>query len=799
MANSKDNNEKATSKPRFTLHDTLHLILSNWYWFIIALVLCGLAAEYYIRRTPPVYQRTAKVQIKDSRKGTGAELAAFSDIAGVMGRHSVDNEIYVLQSRTLMATVVERLDLATRYTTEGRIRTTDLYGRTPMSVEFIDLSPKKSGSFSFTMSKDGSAHIGNFSGASFSATVLPGDTVETPLGRIVMHKTWTFDRYNDKEVIVTRNTLNNTIEAYCGKLKCEIADKQSSVINITMNDEVPKRAEDVINGLIDAYEEAAIKDKQKISDITEQFINERLETLGKELEIADSKVADFKQDNQLYSPESEATLISTEIVELNDKILALNIELSIAQGILDEAKSDGDTIEFMPLFNIAGNSAATAISEEINSYNRGVLEYQRLSAESENNPVITDIANDLRKMRQGIVASLYSHIEGLELQLDSLNEKQDSTYGDMSLSPNKEKELLALMRDQSVKQELYMYLKQKAEETQITRAAADSNCRVIDRAHGSDKPISPKKWLIYILAIIAGMVVPFAILYIREILNTKIRSHKEVEHSLSAPMLGIIPRHEGKVEGCGIVVREDGRDMVSEAFRILRTNLSFMSVDNPVKVIMTTSSVPHSGKTFVASNLATTLATSGCKVLLIDLDLRRRTLTKLMGHRNDRRGVTSYLTGAIENIKDIITTSEVDSNLDMIFSGPQPPNPTELLMTKRLEELVASLRDRYDYIIIDSVPALSVADAMVIDRYVDHTIYVVRQGNLDRRQLPDIEQLYSDKKFHSMSIVFNGATLTKRSYGYGYGYGYGYNYSYDEELSPWRRRWRSFKRLFKRR
>jgi capsular exopolysaccharide synthesis family protein len=239
--------------------------------------------------------------------------------------------------------------------------------------------------------------------------------------------------------------------------------------------------------------------------------------------------------------------------------------------------------------------------------------------------------------------------------------------------------------------------------------------------------------------------------------------------------------------------------MVSEAFRILRTNLSFMSVDNPVKVIMTTSSVPHSGKTFVASNLATTLATSGCKVLLIDLDLRRRTLTKLMGHRNDRRGVTSYLTGAIENIKDIITTSEVDSNLDMIFSGPQPPNPTELLMAKRMEELVASLRDRYDYIIIDSVPALSVADAMVIDRYVDHTIYVVRQGNLDRRQLPDIEQLYSDKKFHSMSIVFNGATLTKRSYGYGYGYGYGYNYSYDEELSPWRRRWRSFKRLFKRR
>lgn len=796
MADNKDNNEKRASKPRFTLHDFLHLILSNWYWFILSLVLCGLAAEYYIRRTPPVYQRTASIQIKDSRKGTGAELAAFSDIAGVMGRHSVDNEIYVLQSRTLMATVVERFDLATRYTTKGRIRTSDLYGRTPMTVEFIDLAPTKSGSFTFTMSSDGDAHIRNFSNASFSATVPAGDTIETPLGKIVMHKTKTFDRYNDKEVIVTRSTLNSAIESYCSKLKCEIADKQSSVINITMNDEVPRRAEDVINGIIDAYEQAAIKDKQKISDITEHFINERLVELGKELEVADNEVARFKQDNQLYSPESEASIISSEIVELNDKLLKLNIELSLAESILNETLAS-DKIALMPIFNIAGSSAAAMISSQIESYNSGVLEYERLSSESENNPVIAELGDNLMKIRQSIVASLQSHIAGLELQLQRLSDKQSTTYGDMRLSPNKEKELMALMRDQSVKQELYMYLKQKGEETQITRAAADSNCRVIDYAHGSDKPISPKKWLIYLLAIVVGAVVPFAVLYIRELLNTKIRSHKEIESSLSAPLLGIIPRHEGKVEGCGIVVREDGRDMVSEAFRILRTNLSFMSVDNHVKVIMVTSSVPHSGKTFVASNLAATLATSGSKVLLIDLDLRRRTMTKLMGHRNDRRGVTSYITGAIENLKDIITTSEVDSNLDMIFAGPQPPNPTELLMSKRMAELLAELRERYDYIIMDSVPALLVADAMVVDRHVDHTIYVVRQGNLDRRQLPDIERLYSDKKFHSMSIVFNGATITKRSYGYGYGYGY--NYGYDEELSPWKRRWRNFKRLFKKR
>jgi hypothetical protein len=211
MADNKDNNDKRSAKARFTLHDALHLILSNWYWFLLSLLLFGLAAEYYIRRTPPVYQRTAKIQIKDSRKGTGAELAAFNDIAGVMGRHSVDNEIYVLQSRTLMAEVVKRFDLTTRYTTKGRIRTSDLYGRAPMVVEFIDIPSNRGGSFSYTMDDSGNAYISNFSNASFSAKVAPGDTISTPLGKIVMRKTKAFNRYKDKKIVVTRSTLNNAI------------------------------------------------------------------------------------------------------------------------------------------------------------------------------------------------------------------------------------------------------------------------------------------------------------------------------------------------------------------------------------------------------------------------------------------------------------------------------------------------------------------------------------------------------------------------------------------------------------
>jgi capsular exopolysaccharide synthesis family protein len=243
------------------------------------------------------------------------------------------------------------------------------------------------------------------------------------------------------------------------------------------------------------------------------------------------------------------------------------------------------------------------------------------------------------------------------------------------------------------------------------------------------------------------------------------------------------------MERSGIVVREDGRDMVSEAFRILRTNLSFMSVDNPIQVIMLTSSIPHSGKTFVSSNLALTLATSGKRVLVIDFDLRRRTFSKQMGHRNDRRGLTSYLTNKISSLDDIITPSEIDSNLDFIFSGPQPPNPAEMLMSQRVDQFMSELRARYDFVILDSVPAMAVADAMIIDRLVDLTIYVIRQGNLDRRHLPEIENLHREKKFHNMCTILNGVTHHKRRYGYGYGY---YDESYDQG------RWSKIRSIFNR-
>ena len=302
--------------------------------------------------------------------------------------------------------------------------------------------------------------------------------------------------------------------------------------------------------------------------------------------------------------------------------------------------------------------------------------------------------------------------------------------------------------------------------------------------------------MILLVALVMGLAIPFAILYIREMMNTTVRSRRDLDDVLSIPYLGDIPKYDGRTDS-GIVVREDSRDALSESFRMIRANLGFMSVDKTIQVIMFTSSIPHSGKTFVSSNLAMTLAASGKRVLIIDFDLRRRTLSKTMGHRNDRRGLTSYLMNKITSVDDIVTHSEIDENLDFIFAGPQPPNPAEMLMSQRVDSLIAELRKSYDYIILDSVPAMAVADAMIIDRLTDLTVYVIRQGNLDRRHLPDIEQLYREKKFHNMSIVLNDVTGGKHSYGYGYGYGYGY-YSDSEKPSIIRGGWNRIKQIFKR-
>ena len=793
MSQHKEENRDTNSAKtrRFTTQDFIRLILPNWYWYLASLIICLSGAVLYLKTTPPQYLRTATVLVKDSRKGSGTEVTAFSDIMGGIGRRSVDNEIHIFKSRRLMESVVKRYDLTTEYTIEERLRTTDIYGRSPMLVKFTDEHNDAVGSFKYRVDRDGNVLLSGFNDdESFSALVAPGDTIATPLGNISLIAT---PYANDlSEVTVSKRALNNVVEAYRSKLKCEIADKQASIINISMTDEVPRRAEDVINGIIDAYNLDAIGDKQEISRLTEQFINERLVSLSEELNLADEEVADYKKDNHLYNPATEATMSAEEIQQLKNNALSLEANLEMAKYIHSYVTEGDDDMRLIPASTALASGASNILTSQIEAYNSHLLEYQRLaSVEHSNNPMLVELRAQLIAMRATIISSLDSHIATLNLQIEQVNREQMKADNRIEGSPHKERELQSIVRQQKVKEELYIYLLTKLEENALTGATAESNARVIDTAYGSDKPVSPRRMYIYAIALLVALLVPFAILYILEMLNTKVRSRRDIEEVVTAPFLGDIPYHSGKHER-GNVVREESRDAVSEAFRMLRANLSFMAISESVKVIMATSSIPHSGKTFISTNLAATLAATDKSVVLVDLDLRRRTLSKQMGHRNDRRGVTSYLTNTIGSLNDVIIKDEIEG-VDTIFSGPQPPNPTEMLMSKRMKEFIEELRARYDYVIIDSVPAMAVADAVVIDSLVDLTLYVIRDGNLDRNQLPDIERLHKEKRIHNMGVVFNGVKQSKHGYGYGYGYGY---YS-DEELSPTKMRIKRFLSLFK--
>lgn len=766
--------------PSFSVHDILQMILRNWYWFGLSVFVCLLFAAFYLKTTPKIYHREATILVKDSRKGGDMDITALSDLSGVSTRRNVDNEVYVIQSRRLMRKVVEKLNLTTNYTTEGTFRTVDLYRRSPIEVTFINNIPQQSLAFSATLRPDSTVHITNFSIEENNKDIVTGnlgDTISTPIGQIVINPTLYFnEKYFDRAIDVSKGNIESVVNAYRGAVSCNVVNKQSSIVSISMNNTVAQRADDVINTLINAYNDDAIDEKRSVSRATAKFIAERLEVVGRELGDVDRNIEEFKKKNQVIDLSTEASRSLSESSKYKSESLDLENQIQMAEYIKEYLLDKSNINALIP--TIVGINNAN-INTQITTYNVGVLRREKLATEaSTNSPVINQLDRELAAIRQSIIAALDSHISTLRMQLSTFRNEEEQANSRITSAPSQEKAILSITRQQRVKEELYLYLLNKREENELAHAITESNARVIDFSFGPAAPVAPKSSIIMLTALLIGLGIPFVIFYMLEMLNTSIRGRKDIEDNLSVPFLGDIPQHSGSTVK-GIAVRENGRDTVSEAFRILRSNMTFMNAQSDkMKTILITSSNPHAGKTFITMNTAMTLALTDKRVIVLDLDLRRRTLSKYLG-KGSAEGMSGYISGKVTDVRDIIIPSGIHKNLDLIAAGPMPPNPAEMLLSKRLDAIVKELEGMYDYILIDSVPAMNVADAMICDRLCDLCIYVVREGLLDRRQLPDIERLYRDKKFHNMCVVLNGSTGTNHyRYGYGYGYGYGYSYGY---------------------
>lgn len=775
-------------------------VLFHRKWFILSVLLCGLIGFLYVRSTPKTFRRTATVLVQDDRRGgVMSESAAFQDLF-YSASASVDNEIGVFKSKRLMYDVAKQLRLDVSYKIRDGLRDRELYSSTPIIVDFTDIDPLQSISMTATLLENRQVELKDFQWgkeeSNLVKVLLPGDTLRTPVGDIMVTIAPLIERdYIGKPVQISKRSLKAVSDSYNSRLKVDVDNKMSSIINLTLEDVNVKRAEDVINTLIEVYKNDAILDKNQVLESTANFIRERLIIIEAELSDVDSKIEQYKRDHQLTDIRSESALYLQSSGRLDTEVLSLENQLDMAEFMKVYLQDNSKLSDPIPASIGISDSG---IQGQIAEYNSLLAQRNKLLANSsENNPLVREMDNTLAATRFSISKAVDNLIAGLKIQIDNMRQKEISTRGKISTVPMQHKYITSIERKQKIKEELYLYLLNKKEENELQATIMASNCRIIDPADGLNSPVSPNKVRVVLISFIIGLLIPGFWLYIRSLLNTAVYTKKELKEALTVPFLGEIPLVKTKSKEL-IVVEENSTEPICEALKIVHSNLEFMDTEHKGggKVIMVTSISPDAGKTFISANLGMSIATLNEKVVVVDLDLRKGTLTRRLGIGTKRPGVSNYLGGMEDNIFDLIHPSNENGLLDIIPSGTIPPNPADLLKSSRFDNMIAELRTKYDYVLLDTPPFGVVVDVQLCARVADQTIYVVRSGMLDKRSLPDIQELYDSGKMNNMSILLNGIDIKKiasygtygygygygRKYGYGYGYGYaGYGYSYTQD------------------
>ena len=799
------------------LQDLFYLCLAKWRWFILSLAVTLGIATYNILTTPNVYQRTASLMIKDDRKSQGISSdvsSMFGDMGLGNAKSNVNNELIAIQSPAMLLETGKRLKLDVDYAIDGAFHKEALYGGDlPVTVDFIGFTDEQSGSFQLQLKGDGSYLISKLKG--ITRDNLPvddsdeisgrlGQIIHTPLGKIKVDKAPSYSQFvknGDASVLyVSRSNIYAMTDRIKGSLAASLSEEKSTVIDLTYKDVLPKRAEDVINTIISVYRKNWLEDKNQMTISTSHFITERLGVIERELGDVDKNISAFKSSNLLPDVEAAAQQYMQKSTEVDKQIMDLNSRLAIAQYIRNYLTGKVGKNQLLP-----SNTGieSPGIEQQISEYNKRQLERNNLVANSsEQNPLVADYDQSLGSMRKSITASLDNFVVTLKTQLGTLQANEAATTTQIASNPNQAKYLQTVGRQQKVKESLYLFLLQKREENELSKAFTAYNTRIITPATGDNKPVAPVRRNIMLVAFVLGFLIPVVIIFVRENMNTTVRGRKDLKN-MNVPFLGEIPYSISRKnrptldqrirfwkkpkEVRQIVVKAGKRDIVNEAFRVLRTNFEFTIGTHPEQnVIVFTSFNPGSGKSHLAANMAMSLAIKKKKVLLIDGDLRNGSSSMLIGSPGE--GLSDYLNGRIADIHDILHKGE-ESGLvkyfDVIPIGTIPPNPTELLFTPLLEQMIKTMRQEYDYVFIDCPPIEVVADTPIYEQFADRTIFVVRSGLMERSMLPEIDALYKEKKFKNMTLILNGTKARGGRYGshYGYGYGYGYGYNYNKEKS----------------
>lgn len=759
----------------------VNIFLGKWYVFVICVCVALAIAAAYVWRAPKAYVQNASVLVKDKQSGVMGNQT-FADIAGFNGltTSNVQNELLIIRSRAVMAGVVKKLSLQYSYYEPRFMRKDELYTSSPIYVVPVDSEQPIAGS-KFEVKFFSADDTTRFTYVSEDTTfVCPiNRAVELPgIGlAIVKIRPRVFERYvseHSKSVIVTAMRLDYAISAFVGALGVGLAQKEGAVLNLSYTSSSPRKASDILNCVIEEYNRLTIDSKNEVLDSSLKFIANRIDIVGAELDEVDKRLELMMSKEKTVNPLGEATnyltLSRTQETQLT--------ELEIQSRIIRDFRSVLDTTEYSMLpMNIGLNSAA--LNQQIQTYNAGLLRLKQLMTySSEKNPVMSSRVAELDAMLDNIRLSAADVQNSIELNISELKKLAEKNMGRVSAATSNERALTSVTREQVVKSSLYNYLLQKTEENAIMKSMTESNVRLIDSAYGSPMPVSPKKTQIFLIAFIAGLAIPFAFYYLKDILYTKVRGRSDVTAVVKAPIVGEIPSKPKKQAAQALFVEAGANNQISEAFRILRANLSFMtSANNKKQVIALTSTMAGEGKSYIALNLAMACAISGKKVCLVDIDLRKMASSRFFKMRG-KKGVSEYL-AAQENDLDALIQPTAYENVSVLPGGVIPPNPAELLMGERFDKIIEQLREKFDFIILDNPPLGIVADTGIANRVADVTLYVIRVGALDRRQLPAVQEIYRTNQLKNMALVLTDINYEMLNYSMGYtGYGKYYGYRY---------------------
>ena len=789
------------SEEQVNIQELLFRYLIHWPWFVVSIIICIACAWGYLRLTTPIYNISATVLIKDEKKGGGASMSSDLEKMGLEGfissSSNVDNEIEVLRSKSLAREVVNNLGLFVTYMDEDEFPSKELYHTSPVLVSLthqeadklpgrmeINMILQPTGVLGVQITVGEKEYRKQFDKL---PAVFPTDegTVAFFANNDTLSAVCPENITKERHITAFINRPFSVLKEYVNSLSIAPTSKTTSVVVISLENTNTRRGRDYINKLLEMYNINANNDKNEVAQKTAEFIDERIGIISKELGSTEQDLENFKRSAGITDLNSEAQIALTGNAEYEKKRVENQTQINLVMDLQRYMK--GNEYEVLPS-NIGLQDAASAGA--IDRYNQMLVERKRLLRTStENNPTIINLDTSIRAMRTNVQATLDATLKGLQITKEDLAREGSRYSRRINDAPTQERQFVSIARQQEIKSGLYLMLLQKREENAITLAATANNAKIIDEALADDNPISPKKTIVYLAALVLGVGLPVGVIYLIGLTKFKIEGRADVEKLTSLPVVGDIPLADEKTGS--IAVFENQNNLMSETFRNVRTNLQFI-LENGKNVILVTSTISGEGKSFISANLAISLSLLGKKVVIVGLDIRKPGLNKVFNIPKKEHGITQYLTNTTANLMDFVQPSDINKNLFILPGGTVPPNPTELLARGGLEKAIETLKANFDYVILDTAPVGMVTDTLLIGRVADLSVYVCRADYTHKAEFTLINELAENNKLPNLCIAVNGLDLNSRKYGYYYGYGkygkyygygkrYGYGYGYGEK------------------